>query len=169
VKKRKMNVQPKKEKVEIYVGPLFANPSQFKEAIQLCAIQNSFNYTYVHNEKKHVSAHCKKKCVWRVHASWKSNTKYFQIKTLRNVHNRGSHYYNKRASIKWAVHRYIDSFRDQANWKASVLKEVVRRDYNKEMTLLQCHRAKILALKLLTRSHDKQYKLTRVYCNAIRK
>ena len=72
-------------------------------------------------------------------------------------------------SIKWAVHRYIDSFRDQANWKASVLKEVIERDYNEEMTLLLCHHAKILALKLLTRSHDKQYKLTRVYCNAIRK
>ncbi|XP_059437951.1 uncharacterized protein LOC132170816 [Corylus avellana] len=123
----------------------------------------------MHNEKQRVSTYCKKKCGWRVYASWKSSTKYFQINTLFNVHNCGSHYYNKRASIKWAAHQYINSFRDQANWKASTLKVAIRRDYNVEMTLLACHHAKGMALKLLTGSRDEQYKLTRVYCSAIRK
>ncbi|XP_059432442.1 uncharacterized protein LOC132165776 [Corylus avellana] len=112
-----------KEKVEIHVGQLFANPSKFKEALQLYAVQNCFDYTYMHNDKQRVSAY--------------SN-------------------------------RYIDSFRDQPNWKASALKEAVRRDYNVELTLLACHRAKRMALKLLAGSDDGQYKLTRAYCNALR-
>ncbi|XP_059436290.1 uncharacterized protein LOC132169240 [Corylus avellana] len=157
-----------KEKIEIHVGQLFANPSNFKEALQLYAVQNCFDYTYMHNDKKRVSAYCKQKCGWRVYASWKSNTKYFQIKTLEKVHNCGSHYYNKRVSIKWAANRYIDNFRDQPNWKASALKEAVRRDYNVELTLLACYRAKRMALKLLARSDDGQYKFTRAYCNALR-
>jgi hypothetical protein len=93
-----------KDKVELKVGLKFANPTEFKEAIQVFAVQNSFDYKYMHNEKKQVSAFCKKTCGWKIHASWSNCKKYFQIRTFDAKHNCGSHYYNKRAIIKWATH-----------------------------------------------------------------
>jgi hypothetical protein len=45
--------------VELIVGLRFTNPKEFKEALQLFAVQNNFDYKYVHNNKKRVTAHCK--------------------------------------------------------------------------------------------------------------
>jgi hypothetical protein len=50
------------EKVKLVVGLRFANPTEFKGALQLYAVQNSFDYKYLHNERKRVFAYCKKKC-----------------------------------------------------------------------------------------------------------
>jgi hypothetical protein len=80
-----------------------------------------------------------------------------------------SHYYNKRATIQWAANRYLESFRDQPDWKSNALKEMIRRDDNVHMTLLSCRRAKKMALDLLGGKHDEQYKYTREYANAIMK
>jgi hypothetical protein len=137
-----------KEIVELYIGQEFVDPGQFKGALQLFAIQNSFDYTYMHNEKTRVTAICKKTCGWRIHASWSNDNGCFQIKTYIKEHNCGTHYYNKRASIKWAAHRYLDNFRDQPNLKPSALKEMIRRDYNVEITLLSCNRVKRMALDI---------------------
>jgi hypothetical protein len=86
------------EKVELAVGLRFANPTEFKGALQLYAVQNSFDYKYLHNERKRVSAYCKKKCGWKIHSSWSPCQKYFQIKTFKSEHNCGSHFQNKRAT-----------------------------------------------------------------------
>jgi hypothetical protein len=51
-----------KERVELYIGQEFVDPRQFKDALQLFALQNYFDYTYTHNEKTRVTAICKKTC-----------------------------------------------------------------------------------------------------------
>jgi hypothetical protein len=68
------------EKVELAVGLRFANPTEFKGGLQLYAEQNSFDYKYLHNERKRVSAYCKKKCGWKIHSSWSPCQKHFQIR-----------------------------------------------------------------------------------------
>jgi hypothetical protein len=50
------------QKVELCVGLRFTNPKEFKEALQLFTVQNNFDYNYVHNNKKRVTAHCKSLC-----------------------------------------------------------------------------------------------------------
>jgi len=47
----------------------FSNPTEFKKALQVFAVQNSFDYKYQHNEKMRVSAVCKKNCPWSIHAT----------------------------------------------------------------------------------------------------
>jgi hypothetical protein len=58
-----------KEKVQLSVGLKFSNPTEFKKALQVFAVQNSFDYKYQHNEKTRVSTVCKKNCPWRIHAA----------------------------------------------------------------------------------------------------
>jgi hypothetical protein len=57
------------QKVEVSVGLRFANLNDFKEALQIFVVQNNFDYKYLHNEKKRVTAHCKENCPWKIHAS----------------------------------------------------------------------------------------------------
>jgi len=112
-----------KEKVQLSVGLKFSNPTKFKKALQVFAVQNSFDYKYQHNEKTRVSAFCKKNCPWRIHTSWSNCKSFFQIKTFHSNHNCGSHYHNKRASIPWAANRYLYSFRDNRDLKPKALKD----------------------------------------------
>jgi hypothetical protein len=58
------------ETVVLEVGLRFASPTNFKEALQVFAMQNSFDYKYLDIEKKRVSVYCKKQCGWKIHASW---------------------------------------------------------------------------------------------------
>jgi hypothetical protein len=64
VKRKKRYLEWKKrqdwsQKVKLSVGLRFTNLKEFKEALQLFAVQNNFDYKYVHNDKKRVTAHCK--------------------------------------------------------------------------------------------------------------
>jgi len=59
-----------KEIITLIIGLKFSNPTEFKEMLKVFAMQNSFDYIYKHNEKTRNSAECKKKCGWRIHASW---------------------------------------------------------------------------------------------------
>ncbi|XP_062155085.1 uncharacterized protein LOC133863106 [Alnus glutinosa] len=156
-----------KEKVQLLVGLKFSNPTEFKKALQVFAVQNSFDYKYQHNEKTWVSAVCKKNCPWRIHASWSNCKSFFQIKTFHANHNCGSHYHNKRASIPWAANRYLDSFRDNRDLKPKVLREMIMRDYHVGMNPLSCHYAKRKALEILDGIDGEQYKHIREYANAL--
>jgi len=115
VKRKKRYPEWKKKRdwsqtVELSVGLRFTNPKEFKEALQLFAVQNNFDYKYVHNDKKGLTGHCKSLCHWKIHASWTQCRKYFQIKTLYDKHNCGNDYYNKKATIRWAANRYVEIF-----------------------------------------------------------
>lgn len=130
------------------------------------AIQQGFDYTFLHNEKARVSALCKKRFGWKIHAYSLNDKKTFQIKTFFDTHNCGNHYRNKRATLKWASERYLDNFQDQPDWKATALKEQIRRDYNIKFSLMSCHR---WALSITNRRHDEQYKHVREYTRSILK
>ena len=76
----------------------FNEPSWFKDTLKLYAVQNS-DYTYMHKKKRDLPF-ARKNVVERVHASWTNDKEYFHIKTLFDVHNCGSHYHNKIATMK---------------------------------------------------------------------
>ncbi|XP_062150890.1 uncharacterized protein LOC133859491 [Alnus glutinosa] len=135
-----------KEIITLTVGLKFSNPTEFKETLKVFAVQNSFDYMYKHNEKTRVSAECKKKCGWRIHAT-------------TTIH--------KQAIVRWVVNRYIDSFRDQINLKPTYLREMIWRDYHVEFKMLSCLRAKRMALEILDGIDGEQYKHTREYANAL--
>jgi hypothetical protein len=159
--------QDLKDIITLIVGLKFSNPTEFKETLEVFAMQNSFDYMYKHNEKMRVSAECKKKCDWRIHTSWSNCRKFFQIKTFQPVHNCGSHHDNKRATVRWVANRYINSFRDQRKLKPTALREMIRRDYHVEFKMLSCHCAKRMALEILNGIDGEQYKHTREYANAL--
>lgn len=60
----------------------------------------------------------------------------------------------------------MDSFWDQRDFKANALKEMIRKDYNIELTLLCCHHAKKMALDILDGRNGEKYKHTREFASA---
>jgi hypothetical protein len=68
-----------KETISLRVELKFNNPSEFKDALRLHAIQRGFEKKA---RKARVSTFCKKRCGWKIHASWMNDKKAFQIKTF---------------------------------------------------------------------------------------
>lgn len=65
------------QKVELSVGLRFTNLKDFKEALQIFAVQNNFDYKYLYNKRKGVTAYCKENCPWKIHASWTPCKNYY--------------------------------------------------------------------------------------------
>lgn len=69
------------ERPELEVGMLFANVGVFRAALRKHAFQNGTKFTFLKNEGNRVTAICKNKCGWRIHASYFQDTIAFQIKS----------------------------------------------------------------------------------------
>jgi hypothetical protein len=54
------------QKFCLKLGLFFNNNTDLKDTLTLYAIQHGFDYNYLHNEKKRVSAYCKRDCGWRI-------------------------------------------------------------------------------------------------------
>jgi hypothetical protein len=136
-----------KGKIKLKKGLRFPNTSMFKAAIKTYSIQNGFDYVYKHNDKIRVTAECKLKCGWRIHASQSNARDAIQIKTFISTHNCGTQHENKKANVIWIANQYLEDFRDDPTWTEYALRERIKRDYNIRVPRWAAYRAKKVAMK----------------------
>ncbi|KAK4833578.1 hypothetical protein QYF36_007516 [Acer negundo] len=73
--------------LEFKVGMLFGTADIFRKAIRACAVKHMCDVNFKKNDQHRVRAVCKSEaCNWFVYASWLSDHKTFQIKTLCTEH-----------------------------------------------------------------------------------
>ena len=158
-----------KKPINLKVGLTFQSAVVFRKALKEYCIQKGYDYTYLQNEKWRVTAECKEKCGWRIHASLTQMQDAFRIKTFKSEHNCGKHYHNRRVTSSWIASKYWEYIRDDITWTCDALKEAIRRDYNVFVSKHKCYRAKHLAIKMIHGSELEQFKKLWSYCAAIRK
>jgi hypothetical protein len=156
-----------KGKIKLKKGLRFPNTSMFKAAIKTYSIQNGFDFVYKRNDKIRVTAVCKLKCGWRIHASWSNTRDSFQIKTFKPTHNCGTHHENKKANVNWISNHYLENFRDDPTWTEYALREQIKRDYN--ITIPRWYRAKKMAMKKVYGNEAEHYKNSRDYAAAVQR
>ncbi|GMY19683.1 putative Mutator transposable element [Fagus crenata] len=158
-----------KKPINLKVGLTFQSAVVFRKALKEYCIQKGYDYTYLQNEKWRVTAECKEKCGWRIHASLTQMQDAFRIKTFTSEHNCGKHYHNRRVTSSWIASKYWEYIRDDITWTCDALKEAIRRDYNVFVSKHKCYKAKHLAIKMIHGSELEQFKKLWSYCAAIRK
>lgn len=72
-----------------------------------------------------------------------------QIKPFIKEHTCGAQYENRKCNVEFLAHQYLPNFRDQSTWSVSTLKDQVRRDFDIDVPLHCCYRAKRLACMLV--------------------
>lgn len=158
-----------KGKIKLKKGIRFPNTKLLKTALKTFAIQNGFDFVYQHNDKIRVTAVCKLKCGWRLHASQSNKRDAIQIKTFVNTHNCGTHHENKKANMHWIANQYLEEFRDDPTWTVYALRERVKRDYNINIPKWVAYRAKTIAMKKIYGSEVEHYQNSRDYAAAVHK
>ena len=126
----------------------FASHVVFKEALKEWCIIEKHDFEYKHNDKWRVTAVCKKKIGWKIHASQSQMGDAFQMKSFKSIHRCGKDHKNSKIFSGWLANKYLPFFRDDHNWIANALKGAMFRDHEVDVTLDQCYKAKRMAFKM---------------------
>ena len=86
------------ENVQLEKDQKFASHVVFKEALKEWCIIEKHDFEYKHNDKWRVTAVCKKKIGWKIHASQTQMGDAFQIKSFKSIHTCGKDHKNSKIS-----------------------------------------------------------------------
>ncbi|KAL0391457.1 UNVERIFIED_CONTAM: hypothetical protein Slati_4530800 [Sesamum latifolium] len=165
VKFPEFDVQRNLKKSDLEVGLVFANAKLFRKVLRQHCVTRGFELTFEKNESKKVTACCKNKCGWRIHASYLGNTTAFQTKSIRGEpHTCPRQYLNKSANSTYLADRYMQAFTDDPRMTLKAFTKLVRREVNIYAHKQQLYRAKRKALDQIHGEAKQQYHKLRKYC-----
>ncbi|XP_051144006.1 uncharacterized protein LOC127260335 [Andrographis paniculata] len=149
---------------ELKVGMKFVNRLKYRQALRDWAVRKGWNINLIKNEKKKVTAVCKKGCDWRIHASSIMGGDTFQIKTLKGTHQCSHQSTNAQANYKYLGRRIKDMVVDNPDKSIPALKKIIRREVRVEVTMYKVYPVKRHALELIKGSTSEQYERLYDYC-----
>ncbi|KAF3959665.1 hypothetical protein CMV_015549, partial [Castanea mollissima] len=123
------------ENVQLVKDQKFESHVVFKEALKEWCIKEIHDFEYKYNDKWRVTAVCKKKCGWKIHASQTQMGDAFQIKSFKSIRTCGKDHKNSKISSRWLANKYLLFFRDDHTRTANALKGAVFRDHEVDVTL----------------------------------
>ena len=153
---------------QLYKGMKFTSADVFRKALQEWAIKRGYSYTLNKNNLERVSAICKDRCGFRIHASRLRDKNTFQIKTFKPVHSCPRVWNNNRISSKFLAEKYKEDLRDNPEWDVKAMQKKFQRDLGHEITISKCYRAKWRAKQLIYGDVIEQYRRLGDYAETLR-
>ncbi|WCJ29266.1 hypothetical protein M5689_010911 [Euphorbia peplus] len=95
------------ENPQLCLGMRFSNVYIFRKALKEWAIRQGFDYVLVKNTTKTMTALCKLKCGFKMHASIMRKTKTFQIKTFKPNHECPRDNINRLVDSGYIANKYM--------------------------------------------------------------
>lgn len=159
-----------KNKIVLKPGMKFGSNDVFRKALRQFAVENGFDYYYLHNDKKKISAYCKRKCecpvvhgrvvctcntslcTFKALARKMGSDGTFQLKSFEPGHNCGWRDKNSKVTSVWLAEKYLQHYKIDAKWRVKCFVQFVKMEYGVEISYSQGWRAKVRAL-LQTQGH----------------
>ncbi|XP_012851465.1 PREDICTED: uncharacterized protein LOC105971162 [Erythranthe guttata] len=152
------------------VGLVFCNIAAYRKALRQFSVLRGIDLIYDKNETKRVTAQCKNKCGWRIHASVMGTSTAFQIKSFKGEpHRCPRSFTNKSANSSYLADRYIDTFMETPTLPVDSFKKLVRREVKVYAHRQKLYRAKKKAIEKIQGNVHEQYSRIRHYCYEILK
>ncbi|XP_052622742.1 uncharacterized protein LOC128128018 [Lactuca sativa] len=143
------NVHWKKQKPVL--GMRFVNAKQLKHMLCNYAVANGYQLCYKKNDSRRLLVKCcSGACKFRLWASWMSDEKSFQIKSIINEHNCARNF--KLGSIvkyAWIGTHYTTQFLQKQKVSVRLLGDEVKENFGIDVSMGQCRRAKKYAIELI--------------------
>lgn len=158
------------KKPKLQVGLVFANSSMYRKALRQYAVRKGIQLKFEKNEKRRITAICKRKCGWRIHASLMRKSTAFQIKSFKGEpHKCPRNYVNKSANSTYLAHKYLEIFLEDPTMPIRSFKKRVRREVKVYAHRQKLYRAKRKAIEMIQGNIHEQYPKLRQYCHEILK
>lgn len=179
-----------KKKIELRFGLKFLSNSVFRKALRNHAIENGYDYYYLHNSNLRVYAYCAKRCAcpwqkgrklykcvcnqnrkcrFKVHCKKLKGEETFQIKSFRGEHICGHQHVNPKVSSEYFTERYLEDWRDDPCMSMKAFISRATREVQSEIKYHKAYNAKEIAMKMLFGYASEEYKKVWNYAAAIKK
>ncbi|KAL2895353.1 StAR-related lipid transfer protein 8 [Bienertia sinuspersici] len=178
-----------KGKIVLSKGLKFPSNKVFRRALQYDAIEQGYDYYFLHNNNSRVSAYCahrcgcpwkrariiqcicksRRKCRWRIHCRKLKGEASWQIKSARLQHICGHQHKNSKITSQYLAERYLEDWRDDPNWKLSSFIKRARRECKVEIGYYLAYYARQRAFKMIFGDATREYERVWDYAAAILK
>ena len=164
-----------KKKIVFKSGMIFGSNKIFRKAMRQYSIENGGDYYYLHNDKKKVSAYCRKRCkcpmvhgrircvcskvlcAFKVCARKMDSDGSFQLKSFQGKHECGWQHKNTKVTSEWLAERYLEYHRDDPTWKLSAFISAVKRNQNVHINYTHAWKARLRAMLISQGDCTAQY------------
>lgn len=155
------------------LGERYENPAQLKRALAFYGLAKGHNLYYEVNNKHRILAKCskdnlKRKCPFRLWASWMKTEKSFQIKTLVEKHSCARAYeFPYLVNSNWIARNYAKKVMVKPWIKIKDLQAAIYKKYKCRVTFSLARRGKQKALKQYEACLEDHYAKLRPYAQEI--
>lgn len=119
------------------------------------------------NNSSRITAVCKKRCGFRVHASVIRNTTTFQIKTFKAVHGYPREFNNPLVTSTYLTDMYLERIRNNPKWEVATMQRTLKRKVEVQVSITKVYRTKWRAKKIIDGNVALQYKRLYDYASII--
>ncbi|KAL3522551.1 hypothetical protein ACH5RR_015385 [Cinchona calisaya] len=153
---------------KIEIGLIFSTVHVYRKALRMYSILKGFELKFKKNDSNKVSAICRRKCGWKIYASYYRGTKAFQIKSIKGTPHRCPwSFKNMSANSRWLANNFRKELCDDPKWDLKGFKRTVRRRFKLHSSKYQIYKAKNHALAAIHGEHKEQFNRLRDYCASI--
>nr|KAJ0191163.1 hypothetical protein LSAT_V11C800434850 [Lactuca sativa] len=166
------------DKMVPILGMKFANPMQLKLCITNYAVKNGYDLWYEKSDHNRLLVKCckgkknkkNKGCPFRLRATWMSNERSFQIKSLINNHNCSRVFkFRSIISYKWIGNHFMNEILQKPKMSVRKLKAKVSKTFNLVASVGQCRNARRYAFKEIKGTLKEHYAKTWSYGEDLRR
>ena len=150
------------KQLEFVIGMKFTRPQQFREVVQMYAVENGRNIRWKRSYALKMEARCVAGCYWKVYASWLQERVSFVIKSVYPIHKCRRCLTNKQATAKWIGTIYLTKFRNNPTWSVSEMKDALKERFGLIIRSM-CYKARVKALHILRGTLEEHYAKLRSY------
>ncbi|KAL3508263.1 hypothetical protein ACH5RR_027664 [Cinchona calisaya] len=153
---------------EIEIGLIFSTVHVYRKALRMYSILKGFELKFKKNDSNKVIAICRRKCGWKIYASYYRGTKAFQIKSIKGTPHRCPwSFKNMSANSRWLANNFSKELCDDPKWDLKGFKRTVKRRFKLHSSKYQIYRAKNHALAAIHGEHKEQFNRLRDYCATV--
>ncbi|XP_065871778.1 uncharacterized protein [Euphorbia lathyris] len=153
---------------KLSLGMRFSNVYVYRKALKEWAVKQGFDYKLSRNTKTTVTAICKQKCGFKVHASSMRRTRTFQIKTFKPKHECPRDNVNRLVGSAYIAEKYMSDLRENKDWSVEAMQMKIQRELGTEVRPSKCYRARRRAAKHFEGDLTLQYKWLYDYAEMIK-
>ncbi|XP_056692221.1 uncharacterized protein [Spinacia oleracea] len=178
-----------KKAVQLKLGLKFNSVKDLRKAIRNHAIENRYDYYFLHNEGNRITTqcknrcecpwnysksrkpkcNCKSKCGYKVHARNLVRTDFWQIRACTLLHSCVRTTMNSKLSAEYLAEIYLEEWRSEPNWKLRSFMRKVLLDIGSNITYPLAWLARARVKLIIYESASEQYARVWDYGNAIMK
>ncbi|CAH1437828.1 unnamed protein product [Lactuca virosa] len=142
-------------KMKPFLGERYESPHQLQQCLTNYAIKSGYNIKFVKCDTVRLTAKCGSKiksqpCPFRVHASWMTQEKSFQIKTLVDEHKCVRNFnISNLLSPRWLARHFLKELIMRPNLKCKEMQSIIRTKFHCGVSWSKAYRTRCREMTII--------------------